>query len=103
MKFVSIDQNGNDNLGILNEGSIYLTEDLGPGIPGNMGSFLENWQENLDKIRKLEDRIRNGDLREKGIPEKEAKILAPVPHPVTCRDAYAFRQHVATARRNQDA
>jgi len=28
-------------------------------------------------------------------------LLAPVPHPTSCRDAYAFRQHVATARRNR--
>lgn len=28
-------------------------------------------------------------------------LLAPVPHPTSCRDGYAFRQHVATARRNR--
>ncbi len=28
--------------------------------------------------------------------------LAPVPHPVSVRDAYAFRQHVETARRNRN-
>jgi fumarylacetoacetate (FAA) hydrolase len=27
--------------------------------------------------------------------------LAPVPHPTSCRDGYAFRQHVAAARRNR--
>ncbi len=31
----------------------------------------------------------------------EVSLLAPVPHPPSCRDAYAFRQHVATARRNR--
>ncbi|MDC1068904.1 fumarylacetoacetate hydrolase family protein, partial [Candidatus Kapabacteria bacterium] len=29
------------------------------------------------------------------------KLLAPVPNPTSCRDAYAFRQHVASARRNR--
>src|SRR5205823_9454584 len=29
------------------------------------------------------------------------QILAPVPFPSSCRDAYAFRQHVAAARRNR--
>lgn len=29
------------------------------------------------------------------------ELLAPVPHPPSCRDAYAFRQHVASARRNR--
>ena len=28
-------------------------------------------------------------------------MLAPVPHPTSCRDGYAFRQHVASARRNR--
>jgi fumarylacetoacetate (FAA) hydrolase len=29
------------------------------------------------------------------------QLLAPVPFPTSCRDAYAFRQHVAAARRNR--
>jgi fumarylacetoacetate (FAA) hydrolase len=29
------------------------------------------------------------------------QLLAPVPRPVSMRDGYAFRQHVATARRNR--
>jgi fumarylacetoacetate (FAA) hydrolase len=29
------------------------------------------------------------------------ELLAPVPHPSSCRDGYAFRQHVASARRNR--
>lgn len=35
------------------------------------------------------------------IAYKEAKILAPIPFPTSCRDGYAFRQHVAAARRNR--
>ncbi len=37
----------------------------------------------------------------KYLPLKEIKLLAPVPHPPSCRDAYAFRQHVQAARRNR--
>lgn len=29
------------------------------------------------------------------------ELLAPVTHPPSCRDGYAFRQHVASARRNR--
>ena len=29
------------------------------------------------------------------------RLLAPLPRPVSMRDGYAFRQHVATARRNR--
>ena len=41
---------------------------------------------------------------EEGVPFKEEvfyELIAPVPHPSSCRDGYAFRQHVATARRNR--
>lgn len=31
----------------------------------------------------------------------EVKLLAPLPRPPSMRDGYAFRQHVATARRNR--
>ncbi|MFY8007856.1 MAG: fumarylacetoacetate hydrolase family protein, partial [Sediminibacterium sp.] len=34
-------------------------------------------------------------------PVADYQLLAPVPHPTSCRDGYAFRQHVAAARRNR--
>ena len=34
-------------------------------------------------------------------PIDEVTLLAPVPRPTTMRDGYAFRQHVAAARRNR--
>ena len=39
--------------------------------------------------------------KKKAFPFEEANLLAPVPFPASCRDAYAFRQHVAAARRNR--
>jgi fumarylacetoacetate (FAA) hydrolase len=35
------------------------------------------------------------------IPLADTVLLAPVPFPTSCRDGYAFRQHVAAARRNR--
>jgi fumarylacetoacetate (FAA) hydrolase len=32
---------------------------------------------------------------------QDLKILAPITRPTSCRDGYAFRQHVAAARRNR--
>ena len=37
----------------------------------------------------------------KSLSLKEVKLLAPIPHPPSCRDAYAFKQHVAASRRNR--
>jgi fumarylacetoacetate (FAA) hydrolase len=35
------------------------------------------------------------------IPVESATLIAPVPHPTSMRDGYAFRQHVEAARRNR--
>ena len=37
----------------------------------------------------------------KSLSLKDVKLLAPIPYPPSCRDAYAFRQHVEAARRNR--
>ena len=39
--------------------------------------------------------------KDKGIPLDELDLLSPIPFPTSCRDGYAFRQHVAAARRNR--
>lgn len=35
------------------------------------------------------------------IEASSVQLLSPIPHPVSMRDGYAFRQHVETARRNR--
>lgn len=40
--------------------------------------------------------------KDKGVPVGDVQILSPVPFPSSCRDGYAFRQHVAAARRNRN-
>ena len=37
------------------------------------------------------------------MPADAVQFIAPVPFPSSCRDGYAFRQHVAAARRNRKA
>jgi len=46
--------------------------------------------------------IEAGKIAEgKGVSIDDVQLLAPVPYPTSCRDGYAFRQHVAAARRNR--
>jgi fumarylacetoacetate (FAA) hydrolase len=46
--------------------------------------------------------IEEGKIAEnRGISVDIVQLLAPVPYPTSCRDGYAFRQHVAAARRNR--
>jgi len=45
------------------------------------------------------DKMKNTPSKE--VPAKDVKFMAPIPRPPSMRDGYAFRQHVATARRNR--
>jgi fumarylacetoacetate (FAA) hydrolase len=46
--------------------------------------------------------VREGKIsRSKGISIEAVSLLSPIPFPSSCRDGYAFRQHVAAARRNR--
>ena len=52
----------------------------------------------MDVAREIETAANEGKI---DTFVEDVLLLAPVPHPTSCRDAYAFRQHVATARRNR--
>ncbi len=104
MKFISYEQNNTDRAGLLVNGKIYDLENcsskLGKQLPAAMGEFLNGEDENMNIARNLETEIKNkGDFESMEL--NDVKLLAPVPHPTSCRDGYAFRQHVATARRNR--
>lgn len=104
MKFVSYEHNKTDRVGLLIKNKIYDLENcsskLGKQLPSTMGEFLIGEDENMNIARTLETEIKNGGEFE-SIELNDVKLLAPVPHPTSCRDGYAFRQHVATARRNR--
>lgn len=54
---------------------------------------LPNWKELIIKKTKLNN-LTTHNL-------EDVKLLAPIPRPNSLRDAYAFRQHVETSRRNR--
>lgn len=104
MKFVSYQNDSEERLGIFFNQKIFDLKDcalqLGIKIPSKMKKFLKKFDENLLLARKVEAEIKSGKIQ-KFFSEQEIKLLAPVPKPTSCRDGYAFRQHVATARRNR--
>jgi fumarylacetoacetate (FAA) hydrolase len=64
--------------------------------------FLNYWDDVMPLAKAVERRIYDGLVRNvMAVPFDGAELLAPVPHPTSCRDGYAFRQHVAAARRNR--
>jgi len=102
MKLVTYLNDGHDHLGIVVDGNIYAMDALHNDLPNTMAMFLNFWDELLPMARAVEQKIKDGMVRNvMGRPLADAEVFAPVPHPTSCRDAYAFRQHVAAARRNR--
>ena len=102
MKLVSYYKDGQDQLAILVDGLLYDTDLMYPDLPVSMSMFLNYWEDVYPLALRVDSSIKNGSAsRQQGIPYESVQVLAPVPHPTSCRDGYAFRQHVASARRNR--
>ena len=102
MKLVTYLKEEHEQLAVLVEGLLYDVERIHPDIPNTMNMFLNYWDELYPIAQAGVIAIEEGTLNSnKAIPVESATLLAPVPIPASCRDGYAFRQHVAAARRNR--
>jgi len=64
--------------------------------------FLNYWEDLYPIAIAVNKRIQDGKIPiQQGVDYGSVTILPPVPHPVSFRDGYAFRQHVEAARRNR--
>ena len=105
MKFISyLDLDNEERLGLVINDCIYdffaSAKELDFQMPKTMHCFLELLPNTMDVAHKVERAAKEGKINP-AIDQRDLKILAPVPHPPSCRDAYAFRQHVEAARRNR--
>ncbi len=104
MKFISFIINNNERLGLFNDDKIYdlkeTASQLNITLPDNISEFLRGGKKTVELAQKVDESIKKGNLY-KFYNKSEIRLIAPVPHPTSCRDGYAFRQHVATARRNR--
>jgi len=78
---------------------VYALQDVNQQLPNDINAFLrlgvsvrEETQEKLISLLEKSGAI---------APVQDYQLMAPVPHPTSCRDGYAFRQHVEAARRNR--
>ncbi len=102
MKLITYVKEEREQLAVLIEGMIYDMEVLHPDLPSSMSLLLNYWEDYFPVAQAGELMLREGTrTSNKGIPVSEVQLLAPVPFPTSCRDGYAFRQHVAAARRNR--
>jgi fumarylacetoacetate (FAA) hydrolase len=102
MKLVSYIKDEREQLGVLVNDYIYDMEVLHPDLPGTMSMFLNYWEDTYPIAQAGELMLKEGTrTSNRGVLLKDVQLLAPVPFPTSCRDGYAFRQHVAAARRNR--
>ncbi len=90
------------SLGIMIDGSVFDMQKsafaIGHKLPTDILEFIKGGETFMEIAREVEMKIiKSGNVN----PEKYLKLASPVPNPPSMRDAYAFRQHVASARRNR--
>ncbi len=102
MKLVSYLKDGHEQLAALVNNKVYDMEMLHPELPNTMNMFLTYWDDSYPMAEAAVQSIQEGArISDRGLPIAGIQLLAPVPFPGSCRDGYAFRQHVAAARRNR--
>jgi len=102
MKLVTYLKEEYAQLAMIVDGKLYDTDSLHADLPVSMAMFLNYWDDVYPLALAAETQIKNGMTPSVfGTALVEVDLLAPVPHPTSCRDGYAFRQHVAAARRNR--
>ena len=104
MKLVTYIKDDSEQLAFLSHNKLYDIDKMHPEMPATMSLFLNYWEELLPLGEAIQEKLDLNEVKNvAGTPIEEVEIIAPVPHPTSCRDAYAFRQHVASARRNRNA
>lgn len=98
MKLVTFLQAGVEQIGaVMADGQILRFAPAEPRLAVDMLTLIRRQDELLPLARALAAHPPATSL----LDPADVVLLAPLPRPVSMRDGYAFRQHVATARRNR--
>lgn len=96
MKLATANISGKPVFGILKDHLFFEVKKLGAGFPESLLELLQSDERVWEALR---DAAIPSDLS--GIPLESLNLMSPIPNPTSCRDGYAFRQHVEAARRNR--
>ena len=99
MKIISYRLNSATSYGVLVNNELYSLPENQLGLPASMNAFLALEEKGMQLAQQTANQIADKSIV--AVPIKNYEILAPVPHPTSCRDGYAFRQHVEAARKNR--
>ncbi len=102
MKLVSLKDGGPSGKAALYiNNKVFALADLGENLEYSMRQVLDDWDSHYERLLRLSEKINDDPGKYPSSEYDENNLMAPVPQPTSCRDGYAFRQHVATARRNR--
>ena len=99
MKFVTFLDNKQEKIGLVDQATIYDLEKINSNLPKTLTDLLTDDDFSFPICQQIIHEINRGLYKNAIVTEPQ--ILAPIPHPSSFRDAYAFRQHVETSRLNR--
>jgi fumarylacetoacetate (FAA) hydrolase len=101
MKLVTYINNSREQVAFYINGDLYNLSEADVRLPQTMMEMLNDWEVLSQIAKEAEANIKAGKTEIASRDFASVEVLAPVPKPTSCRDGYAFRQHVAAARRNR--
>lgn len=99
MKFVTFLENQQEKVGLVLQDAIYDLTKINSNLPATLIGILADDDSSLLICQQIYHEINRGEYKNALV--ENPHLLAPVPHPSSFRDAYAFRQHVETSRLNR--
>ena len=99
MKFVTFLDQKQEKVGLLIQHTLYDLTKINPALPSTLTELLADDNFSILVCKQISQEISRGEYKNTIV--ENPQLLAPIPHPSSYRDAYAFRQHVETSRLNR--
>lgn len=98
MKLVSYKTENMEHLGVYHNHHIYNLNSLNHVIPDNMSEFLQGGEALMEAAH----RVYHNLIVDSSSAKEEVfyELMAPVTHPTSFRDVYAFKEHLETRKEN---
>jgi fumarylacetoacetate (FAA) hydrolase len=101
MKLVTFIHQNKTQIGFVVNHKVFPFHSFDSNFPNTMLEFIQQGDTAMKKAKEYEQRAFAGEKENEALEYENTCLLAPLPNPTSCRDGYAFRQHVVAARRNR--
>ncbi|MCP3933020.1 MAG: fumarylacetoacetate hydrolase family protein [Bacteroidetes bacterium] len=101
MKIITYSNRGEESVGILHEQKVYPINQVEGVLVKSLEEFLQLEENGWHLLEGFYEFIKKSPKNCDVLDLNECEIQAPLKKPNSLRDAYAFKQHVATSRMNR--